>query len=800
MKNILIVYFFTIFFFLNKTYAENLLIEAENISIDKKTNTTIFKNNVVATTKDNAIIKSDYAEYNKIEGFLKLKKNIIATDIKGNEIKTEYAEYYKDKQTLKSVGATTINTHDGYFIKTEDIFVDNKKKFINSEKNSIIIDSDDNQIFLENFNYQTSNNIFKSIGYIKIEDKNDNIYEFSQIYIDTQKKEILGSDTKSYLNQKSFKINEKNKPRVFSNTLKINKDKTTFAKSIFTLCDYRKNDKCPPWSIQSSQMLHDSKKKTIYYKNAIVKIYDIPIFYIPRLSHPDPTVDRRSGFLNPSFYDTKNLGEGIAVPYFFNLGVDKNFTLTNRLYASENPLFLGEYHQAFMNTNFLADFGYTEGYKETSATKKAGDKLHFFSKITKKFNTKKNSDSNLDLTLQHVSNDKYLKLYRINSNLVDYAQDTLENSIDYTLENEDLFFGFKSSVYETIKEDYEDKYEYILPEITLDKNIFNNNNGILDLQSNFKVHNFDTNKLTSFFVNDFNWSSKTVSHNSGLNTKLLGNIKNINYEAKNVDLYKKDLSNEVYGALGLMSELKLQKLQNNSQHILKPKVLVRYAPDKMRKETSGSRLSPITAFKVNKLNNINNFETGLSSTIGFDYKIKNNNKTNFDFSIAQVISEKENKKMASITSLDEKLSDIVGSSKLKINENLDINYNFAIDQNYNDFNYTDIGAKLNFGPSNINFNYLQENKHIGNQDYFTTKINLNNNDDGIFSFETKRNLITNSAEYYNLGYEYLNDCLRAGLVYRREFYNDSELEPENSLMFKITLTPFGNIETPSFSQ
>ena len=49
-------------------------------------------------------------------------------------------------------------------------------------------------------------------------------------------------------------------------------------------------------------------------------------------------------------------------------------------------------------------------------------------------------------------------------------------------------------------------------------------------------------------------------------------------------------------------------------------------------------------------------------------------------------------------------------------------------------------------------------------------------------------------------YEYINDCLKAGLVYRREFYTDSELEPENSLMFKITLVPFGDISTPSFNQ
>ena len=63
------------------------------------------------------------------------------------------------------------------------------------------------------------------------------------------------------------------------------------------------------------------------------------------------------------------------------------------------------------------------------------------------------------------------------------------------------------------------------------------------------------------------------------------------------------------------------------------------------------------------------------------------------------------------------------------------------------------------------------------------KIDLEKGENGIFSAETKRNLVTNSSEFYNLSYEYLNDCLKAGIVYRREFYNDSEIESENSLMF-----------------
>ena len=217
----------------------------------------------------------------------------------------------------------------------------------------------------------------------------------------------------------------------------------------------------------------------------------------------------------------------------------------------------------------------------------------------------------------------------------------------------------------------------------------------------------------------------------------------------------------------------------------------------MRKQDSGSRLNPSKAFRMNRLDNINNFETGLSSTIGLEYKRKN--KKEFDFSIAQIINEKENKKMPTKMGTDEKLSDLVGNAKYSINDNLSFNYNFSIDQNYNELNYNEIGTNLELGLFNFDISYLEERKHIGDQNYFTTKVDYNNNKSNI-SFETKRDLVKDSAEFYNLSYEYINDCLRAGLVYRREFYTDSELEQENSLMFKITLTPFGNINSPKLGQ
>ena len=801
MKNKIFLSILLSFFYCHLLIAQDVLIEAKSITLDKDGETSIFEKDVTVKTEGNTI-NSDYVEYNKKKGILKIKKDVVAKDVDNNVIRSEMAEYNENTKIFKSFGPTTILTSERYFIEGEDITADTKNKIIESNNDTIITDQDKNKIFLQNFKYISNENIFKSIGLIKIEDTTNNSYKFSQIYIDTKKKEILGTDIKAYINDQNFKVNKNNKPRIFANTLKISKNESSFDKSVFTVCDYRENDKCPPWTIQASKILHDKNKKTIFYDNAVVKIFDFPIFYLPKLSHPDPTVDRRSGFLVPTLSDSKNLGSGVSLPYFWAINGDKNFTFTSKIYASENPIFLGEYNQAFKNSNLLVDFGYTEGYKKQTAKKTTGEKSHFFSKFVKNYNNDDGSESNFNITIQDVSNDKYLKLYKVDTNLVNYETDNLESSINFTHQNDNSFLGVNTSIFETLNENYNDKYEYILPEITYDKNLISNEIiGNLDLQSNFKTHIYDTNKLTNFFVNDLTWNFKEIYHQSGISSKLLANFKNINYEAKNVDNFKEDYTSDLYGAFGYFSELDLEKKSGETKHFLTPKFLLRYAPGEMRTQrTDGYKLDPISAFSMDRLQIFNNFETGTSGTVGFDYKLKKNDISKLDFSMAQIINEKNNNKMPSKTSLDSKLSDLVGSVNYNLSNKFTLNYDFSIDHNYNDFNYNEIGASLDLDPIKINFDYLEENKHIGDKQYFKTKINFENNINSMFSIENKRNLITDSSEFYNLSYEYFNDCLRAGVVYRREFYTDSELEPENSLMFKITLTPFGNITSPSFNQ
>ena len=197
----------------------------------------------------------------------------------------------------------------------------------------------------------------------------------------------------------------------------------------------------------------------------------------------------------------------------------------NRLFIDEHPLFHGEYHQAFKNSNFITDFGYTEGYKKSSAKKKQVVK-HIFSKFTKNFIGENNSKNSFDINIQNVSNKKYLKLYKIKSNLVDYNKNNLENSLNFNHSKDDLFIGLNTSIYQTLNDSYNDKYEYIFPEIILDKNLMSSNIfGNLDLQSNYKAHNYDTNKLTNFLVNDLNWNSNDLILNSKIKNKFIGKIK-----------------------------------------------------------------------------------------------------------------------------------------------------------------------------------------------------------------------------------------------------------------------------------
>ena len=153
---------------------------------------------------------------------------------------------------MRSFWETDIITSEKYRIQGTDIFYDNKNGIIYSKFKTKITDINGNEIFVNMFDYSITKKMFFSQGNIKILDNRKNEYLFSEIYIDEKEEKIVGSDVKSFFNERTFKTNEKNEPRFFANSAFIENEGSTYQKGIFTTCKNRE-EKISVLLVNSSQ-------------------------------------------------------------------------------------------------------------------------------------------------------------------------------------------------------------------------------------------------------------------------------------------------------------------------------------------------------------------------------------------------------------------------------------------------------------------------------------------------------------------------------------------------------------------
>ena len=86
---------------------------------------------------------------------------------------------------------------------------------------------------------------------------------------------------------------------------------------------------------------------------------------------------------------------------------------------------------------------------------------------------------------------------------------------------------------------------------------------------------------------------------------------------------------------------------------------------------------------------------------------------------------------------------------------------------------------------------------VGKKSYLENNFKYKFDENNSLSFATRENKTDNLTEYYNLVYEYKNDCLTASIKYNKEYYSNSTLEPNEELFFNITLIPLGSTQTES---
>lgn len=119
--------------------------------------------------------------------------------------------------------------------------------------------------------------------------------------------------------------------------------------AVASSCRICNGSSTPLWEIRARRILHDTVERQIYFDHAQMRVGGVPVFYIPRLRMPDPSLDRSTGFLQPSLVARTDLGTGLTLPYFVTLGPSRDLTFSPTL-TTTGAFTLGlRYRQAFDN-------------------------------------------------------------------------------------------------------------------------------------------------------------------------------------------------------------------------------------------------------------------------------------------------------------------------------------------------------------------------------------------------------------------------------------------------------------------
>ena len=790
MKNKYFFIFLYVFFFsFNSVSGNEITFESEEIEIIDNGNK-IISNKGIANSIDHGLtIKADNFDYNKTDSILIAKKNAAASLAGKNiVINADKFIYNKNLSKLSAIGNVEVyDSANNISLISDKMFYHINLNKIISESSSQIKDELGNLFISENFIY-TLNDYLIKFDNLQFTDVEKNITQINKAYVNTKSKKIIGKDILVNFNNKSF--NKDNEPRLKGNSIISAGNDSLITKGVFTTC--KRNDDCPPWQLSAKEIKHDKKKKTIYYKDAWLKIYNKPVFYFPKFFHPDPTVKRQSGFLMPAFSSSGNLGGSFRIPYYHVISNNKDLTIQPRFYSDEKLLLQSEYRQVNSSSNHIMDFSFLNG-------KNMASKSHLFLNTEKQLNFSYFEETDLNIKLEQVTNDTYLKTYDIRSPII-VNSDFLESSIKIDAVNDNLALDLEFKVYENLSTKESDRYEYVLPNFNLLKEFEESDqlNGVFSLNSNGFLKNYNTNINEKVVINDLYFKSNSEFNENGIKSNYTFLLKNINTDADNSLTYEQNPNHDLATLIEYNSTYPLKKTTNKYTNIIKPKISLRYSPNNSKNiRIEERRIDTSNIFSLNRIAKNDTLESGASLTYGTQF-LKTNIEGNdlLDVNVANIIRIEENKNLPINSSLGEKMSDVFGSIDFIPNPIITTGYDFAMNNNLVDINYEIFKGDIKINNFVTSFEYLNENNTQNKNSFLSNKTTYNFDNSNTISLETRENKKTELTEFYNLIYQYRNDCLIAAIEYSKDFYSDRDLKPSENIFLKLTIVPFGQTSSP----
>ena len=655
-----------------------------------------------------------------------------------------------------------IKAEENIKIYADEIRVDEFNEEVIATGDAIAVNENNIKVKSDNLIYEKRKNHLEANGNIIINDQMNNTFFLDQLDASDNLNKISGKTVKARLHDGS---------RIVGSRFHKNDEVSVIENAEYTPCkekDYLIKN-CPGWKLKSRKIYHDSENKTIHYDHAQIQLFNLPVFYLPYFSHPDPSVNKRTGFLMPTIQTDNQLGETFSIPFFLNLDSNRDVTFTPNIQTSSNNF----YNLDYRHLNDLIELEINSSIDDNNDD--TGTSNHFFleSKIF-------NSYGNLNTYLKTSNNDTYMRKNKINNLTV------LKSGIEFDREIDNTYFSIETLGYKHLTTENQ-QWEYLYPNIIYDIDNIENNiyDGNVSLNNKLSFRKSLNENYVSLASSQLNWSNQKINKNFGF---IFNNEANLRVTSISIDeKSRSDTSNiRFYPQFSSKISYPLLKSSLILNQTLTPIIMPIIAP--YNNYTEAQTVTNSNLFSANRATSINEWESGPRINYGIEWFINSAEGADIKTVIGQ--NYRFNKHSNDTNS---EISNYFINSNININLENYLDGSLIIDRddlkfrslNANTFNtFGDLVVALNYDYTSGKYSTPAEQIAIGGK--YELEDNL------FIKFTGAKNLDTNKNIGYQYGILYENDCLGIDFNYYRDLTKDRDIEESDGFSFTVVLKPFGS--------
>jgi LPS-assembly protein len=571
---------------------------------------------------------------------------------------------------------------------------------------------------------------------------------------------------------------------------------TEFSKAVYSPCNLCKDDPsaAPLWQLKAVRVIHDAEQKQVSYRNVWLELYGIPVAYTPYLSHPDPTVKRRSGFLAPTFSSSSDLGFRIQTPYFWAIDDYQDATFTPMLSTDGGQGAIGQYRRNFKKGFMKADGSFVADDPDKD--------LRGYMKLETEYHI--NPTWRAGLNLENASDDTYTRRYGFNTDPVLVSRGYLE--------------GFRGQNYQVLN-------TYAFNDLRPDSE---------ESESPIVLPMYDFNysgrrdRIGGFASFDFN--ALNIVRNTGTDTRRLsfrprwdrpfngpfGELYNASvslaadaYHASNVI---RDDGTSYTGTSGrlvprasLSWRLPLIRPGKDYSQTIEPLASITVAPnggnpDKMPNEDSQElEFDETNLFQDNRYDGFDRVDSGTRFNYGLNWVLTGNEGGSTSVFLGQSYRPRIDSSFSQSSGLEDNFSDFVGRVQIAPAKYLNLLYRTQFSPDNLSPQRNEVSAKVGGAALNVNADYIFIDQSQGSE--FAGREEIN----GRIASQIKRNWSAytqarhdlSSSDLRNIGFGlvYEDECVKFTSEYTRSFFQDRDLKPSDALTFTLVLKTLGEVHS-----